>query len=160
MSESTHQHFDSLAAYREALAALIGKASHRLWFYEQTLEESELGSRTMHDLLWQFILRAPAASIRILVRDPDYLVNHCPRLMQLRERFSHLIEIRSPHEEAPMLESGFVLADEDAYLKRVHFDWMRGEVGEDGRESAILEHQFDELWEHSAPPAEMSRLSL
>lgn len=161
MNESAdHQHFDTLAGYRTALTTLMGSAQHRLWFYEQSLEESDLGSRAMHDLLWQFLTQTPAGTIRILVRDTDYLINRCPRLMQLRERFSHLIEIRTPHEEAAKLETGIILADEDHYLKRTHFNWMRGEFGLNGRESALLEHLFDQIWEHASPPSEIHSLNL
>lgn len=159
MTETTHpQRFDSRDSYRQALNQLISSAQQRLWFHEKNLEESDFGSRAMHDLLWQFLTRTPAGTIRILVHDPAYLLSHCPRFIQLRERFAHLIQIRAVNEEAPVFETAFVLADEDAYLKRNHFDWMRGETGEDGRESALLEHLFDQLWEHSATPTGMHGL--
>lgn len=159
MPENTnHQHFDSRDSYRSALNQLIGNAQHRLWFHEKTLEESDFSSRATHDLLWQFLTRTPAGTIRILLHNPDYLLNQCPRFMQLRERFAHLIEIRVANEDAPAFETAFVLADEDSYLKRNHFNWMRGETGADGRESAILEHLFDQLWERSAPPVGMHGL--
>lgn len=160
MESSLHEHFDTLSGYRAALANLIGDARHRLWIYERSLQEADPGSPAMHDLLWRFLVRSPAGRVRILVQNPDWLLNHSPRLMQLRERFAHLIEIRVAHEEMALLTTAIVLADEDRYLKRNHFDWMRGEAGAGRRESALLENQFALLWEHAGPPVGMCPLGL
>lgn len=154
------KNFDTYAAYRAALASVLSEAQHRLWFCERNLEESDLGSLAMHDLLWQLLVKTPAGKVRVLVQDPDYLINHCPRIMQLHERFSHNMEIRAITDLPVTWQQGFVLADEDGYLKRHHFDWPRGESGVSGRESAALETLFNQLWEHANPPIGMHSLSL
>lgn len=160
MESGLHEHFDTLPGYRAALASLIGDARHRLWIYERSLQEADLGCPAMHDLLWRFLVRSPAGRVRILVHNPDWLLNHSPRLMQLRERFAHLIEIRVAHEEMALLTTAIVLADEERYLKRNHFDWMRGEAGDVRRELMLLENQFALLWEHAGPPAGICPLGL
>ncbi|SFN12913.1 hypothetical protein SAMN05660284_00609 [Formivibrio citricus] len=161
MSRETIQiRFDTYSDYKLAFASILKKARKRIWICEKTLEESGLDSGELHEDLWKFFTQPSPGSARILVQDAGFLANHCPRLMQLRERFAHLLEIRTPQEAADRWQQGMVLVDEDDYLVRRHFDWPKGEYGIDGRESAILEQMFTQLWEHSAPPGEIHRLSL
>lgn len=158
--ESTRTRFDSFHDYRIAFANLLEKAQKRIWVYERTLEESAPDSKELHDILWHFLTQPSPGSIRILVHDANFLINLCPRLMQLSERFAHLLEIRTLLETPERWQQGIVLVDEDDYLVRHHFDWPKGEQGLDGHESAILEQIFSQLWEHSAPPCGIHRLCL
>ena len=153
MPDASHfSRFETYADYRVAFADILKKATRRIWIGERTLEEA--------DVLWEFFTQSSPGAVRILVRDPEYLLSRCPRIMQLRERFAHLMEIRTPSEAPDAWQQGVVLVDEDDYLVRRHFDWPKGEVGQDGRESAIWEHVFCQLWEHSSPPSDMHRLNL
>lgn len=152
-------HFDSYKGYQSAFADILKKATKRIWIYERTLEESTPDSKELHDHLWRFFTQSSPGSARILVHDPSFLINHCPRLLQLHVRFSHLMEIRAPQEMSERWQQGIILADEDDYLVRRHFDWPKGEYGMDGRESALLEQIFTQLWER-ATPCEIHLLSL
>lgn len=161
MSENSElRSFDTYADYRGALLELMGKAKHRLWFCDKTLQESELNSPITYDILWSFFTQSPASEMRILLADPSHLIQHCPRLWRLHASFSHKLTIRHIENPPNLWQQGFVLADEDGYIKRHHFDWPRGEIGEDGRQSAILEHVFDELWERSTPLVSTQHLGL
>lgn len=161
MSQDSHLiRFDSYDGYRAAFANVLKKAKRRIWICEYSLKESGLDSKVLHDVLWAFFTQPSPGAVRILVHDSDFLVSHCPRLMLLREHFAHLLDIRTLSDAPDGLQQGFVLVDADDYLLRRHVDWPKGEYGVGGRESAILELAFDQLWALSSSPDNMHRLYL
>lgn len=160
MQNGYHTHFDTYTEYRAAFSALLGKARKRIWIGEHTLQESGLDSLPLYDTLLKALTQDSPITLRILVSAPDHLLNHCPRIMQLRDHFAHLIEIRTLQDAPGNWQQGIVLVDEDDYLVRRHFDWPKGEWGNYGRESAILEHLFDQLWMHATPPSDPHRVYL
>ncbi|MDR3413576.1 MAG: hypothetical protein P4L87_21920 [Formivibrio sp.] len=154
------QRFDTLAGYQAAIQVLIAGAQKRLWFCEQTLRESGLGSRMQHDMLVHFLRASATSTIRILLTRTEYLLQECPRLLQLFNQFPHRLEIRTPIELTANEQQCYVIADEGHYLKRYHSDWLRGEYGIDRQEAAVLEQRFNLWWEQASTPSEMHQLTL
>lgn len=151
--------FDTRQGYRDAIQGLIAGARHEILMLEKDFSEADLGCKTTYDLLWDFFTRVPAGHLRLLAFDDDYLGQRCARFMQLRARFGHLMTLRCI-EGAADWRQGFMLADENHYVLRHHFDWLRGERGVDGLIHAGLQQKFTELWEHGHPPAEWHALNL
>lgn len=154
------QRFDTLAGYRAGMLSLMTNAHKQLCFCERTLQESEFATRAYAEMMEQFLAASPTASIRILVLDPEFLVQRCPRLLTLKQRFSQRMAMRVAVEMPTGWSQGFVLADDVFYLKRHHWDWMRGEYGEGRREFVVLSQVFEQVWEQALPPAGIEQLML
>lgn len=161
MSESGRlERFDTLAGYQAAMQSLVAHARKHLCFCERTLQESAFGTRASTELIVQFLSASPSSTVRILVLDPGYLLQHCPRLLLLSRRFPQRITIRIPVEMPSGWHQGFALADEAFFLKRHHWDWMRGEHGENRREFVVLAQVFEHVWALALPPAGVEQLTL
>jgi hypothetical protein len=154
------QAFDSYAAYRSAVAQIICAAKNELLLCEHNFSQSDLGSKIVCDALWAFFTLNPAANLRLIAFDSAYLSTFCPQFLQLTEKFSHKIELRLARESCHHWQQGFILSDKNTLLRRYHFAWPRGEITTDSHLVAMMQQQFDMLWEQSEPCNEWQRLYL
>ena len=152
--------FDRKQSYQQAFEATLQRAQRELILCEHDFAESDLGSKACHAILWTFFTAPSPGQLKILLRSADYLAAHCPRLLQLRDQFSHRIEIRLLTESSSQFDKGFMLADQQFFLKRHHFSSYRGESGENPHSVALLQHDFALLWEQASPSNGLQRLCL
>ena len=152
--------FDSYTEYRAALIELLSHAQSELCLCDRSLEESDLNSPLVYQLLWDFLTLTSNTQLKILVARTDYLSLRCPRVKQLYSRFSHKLTIRHIENPPDFWQQSFILCKQDTYLKRYHFDWPRGEFGKNTKEYAQLAHIFALLWEQSTPLQSMQDLHL
>ncbi|WP_410498643.1 hypothetical protein [Chitinibacter sp. S2-10] len=159
-NDATSSTFDTLQGYRSAVIAIISQARHTLQLCEKDFAECDLGSRANQQILWDFFSQASPGRLQLLASNTDYLAGHCPRFLQLRDRFAHLIEIRVIPEYVQYGQKGWMLADQSHYLIRHHYDWYRGELAQDAKYAALLQQQFATLWEQSEPASSLQRFDL
>ncbi|MBM5571087.1 MULTISPECIES: DUF7931 domain-containing protein [Deefgea] len=143
-----------------AFQATLELAQRELLLCENNFAESALNSKACHDALWSFFTQAPSSQLKILLHSADFLAAHCPRLLQLRDQFGHRIEIRQISESERSFDKGFIIADQQYFLQRHHHSSYRGEYGAESRTVALLQHDFDLLWEQASPPDGLQRLYL
>ncbi|QLG87993.1 hypothetical protein HQ393_06810 [Chitinibacter bivalviorum] len=154
------QPFDTRAGYQAAFSAIISQAGHTLLMCEKDFAEIDLGCKRNFDLLWAFFSQPSPGRLQLLMQDSDYLGRHCPRFMQLYDRFTHLIELRVIPEHLRQWQKGWVVSDHKSYLIRHHYDWYRGELANDPQIVALLRQQFATLWEQSTSSNALQRLDL
>ncbi|QKJ67973.1 hypothetical protein HQN60_15280 [Deefgea piscis] len=152
--------FDRKLEYQSALLNVLRIAQRELILCERDYCESDIDSRACHDALWAFFTAPSPGRLKILVQNADFLATRCPRLLQLRDRFSHLIEIRQVTTFSYGQEKGFVIADRQLFMQRHHFSSFRGETGENPHVVANLQHDFALLWEQASPADSLQRLYL
>ncbi len=152
--------FDRKLSYQAAFLATLRLARRELILCERDFCESDIGSRACHDALWDFFTATPSGRLKIWVQNADFLATRCPHLLQLRDRFAHLIEIRQGNDFLQGKEKGFVVADRQFFLQRHHFSSFRGEAGENPSIVANLQHDFALLWEQASQPDSLQRLYL
>lgn len=152
--------FDRKQSYQMAFQATLQRAQRELILCEKDFSESDLGSKSCHDILWAFFTAPSPGQLKILLHSTDYLAASCPRLLRLRDQFGHRIEIRQITESNQDLDKGFVIADRQYFLQRHHFSSYRGESGENPRSVALLQHDFALQWEQASPPDSLQRLYL
>ncbi|MGL6039639.1 MAG: hypothetical protein ACRC01_00395 [Deefgea sp.] len=152
--------FDRKQSYQMAFAATLQLAQRELILCEKDFSESNLGSKTCHDILWAFFTRPSAGQLKILLHEAEHLGAFCPRLLQLRDQFGHRIEIRQISETDRGFDKGFIIADQQYFLQRHHYTSYRGEYGNESRTVALLQHDFALLWEQASPPEGLQRLYL
>ncbi|WP_293932960.1 hypothetical protein [Iodobacter sp.] len=152
--------FDRYSDYRLAVAQIIAAAQHELLLCEHDFSHSDLGSRAIYDALWTFFTANPAGNLRLIAFNPNYLSQHCQYFLQLTNKFNHLIKLQLAHESCHNWHQGFILADQSHAIRRHHFAWPRGEITSDAAHVAILQQQFNAIWEQSSPCSEWQRLYL
>ncbi|MEQ1593114.1 MAG: hypothetical protein ABL892_12110 [Thiobacillaceae bacterium] len=151
--------FHTPAEYQTALDQLIAAAKHHIRIHDRNLDTGGFNSSERYDSLRKFCLTGTGQRIEILLDDPAYLQNQCPRLMTLLRDFSHVIEIRQTEAGSERPEFGFALADRSAVLKRFDKDASQGQLDLDDAAGAVLLHQqFDQLWQRA--PASVSATTL
>lgn len=154
------QPFDTRAGYRAAFSTIIHQARHTLVLCENDLAESDLGCLRNYQALWQFFSQASPGRLQVLVSKTDFLAGYCPRFLQLQDRFAHLIELRQIPAHLQHAQKAWVLADQQHYLIRHHYDWYRGELGTAAKTIMSLQQQFATLWEQSTSTSALQRLDL
>lgn len=143
---------NGLAEYSAALDEVVGLARRHIRIFDYNLENLGFNSASRHDLLHGFLLANPENRLYIVLRSPDYLVRYCPRMTALLRRFSHNMAIRETLPEIAEVCDPFCLADSDNYVRRFHFEDLRGVFGrEDPHEGHALAQRFDLLWQSSTP---------
>lgn len=101
------------------------------------------------------------ASIRLLVKDSSLAVKRGHSLIRLAQKLTTAIEIRKPMEEYLTHNSGFLLADNNAFVYRENCDLHRGISNLDCkyRGNTLLD-LFNQAWEHSELDTQIRRLSI
>lgn len=78
-----HPDFHTSTEYQTALDQVITAARQRIRIYDATLEKGDFNSSARYEGLRSFCLAENCRRIEILLDDPAYFKQHCPRLMGL-----------------------------------------------------------------------------
>lgn len=153
---------ESLAQYREAALALIGRAERTLEICDPDLSQLPLESPEGVAAIEAFLQRSALPDcLRIVVHDVSHLEKHCPRLVRLLTGQAHRMTVRVSAREHRNLEQCFVVADAAHRLIRFHRDLPRARLSvdtpADAAESLL---QFNTLWERAQAVLPGSRLGL
>jgi len=153
--------FHTSTEYQTALDQIIATARQRIRMYDATLEKGDFDSSVRYEDLRCFCLAGNGRRIEILLDDPTYLSQHCPRLMRLLRDFSHVIEVRQTDADGEQPDFGFVLVDRSVWLKRVDKDALPGQLNlDDAAGAALLHQQFDHLWQRAVESVSATTLGL
>lgn len=151
---------DSIALTAFAVASLAVQAGRAL-----CLSSADLEPRLYDRGEFLAAVRALALArrgqpvLRVLLRDGQVPVRHGHRLVELARALSSAVEVRVLPAELADQQEGFLVADETGYC----LQHAAGEAAADFLAPARareLKHGFDQLWQQSAPSAEMRRLHL
>ena len=104
------------------------------------------------DAVKYLALRHRRAKIQIIVFEPDTIVKHGHRLLNLTDRLSSFIMIRKAHYSFNAYNECMMLADAVGYIHRENGERFEGTANfKDLRYSRILLKQFEEMWEMATP---------
>lgn len=150
MADPAHRKLDGLAEYAAAIDEIIGLARHQLLIFDYNLENMGFNGLARYDALHAFLLANSRNRLSIVVKDPDYLDRHCPRMIMLLKRFGHNMAIHKTRPEASGAYDPFCIADGEHFARRFHFDDPRGIVAtDDPHQGKGLEMRFEQIWEAS-----------
>jgi predicted GNAT family N-acyltransferase len=148
----------ALAAYAVAsLAAQAGRevclssADLEAWLYDRAEFLSAVRALAL--------ARRGQPVLRVLLRDGQAPVRHGHRLVELSRALSSAVEVRVLPAELADQQEGFVVADETGYFLHRAAGKTVADFHAPAR-ARELKHGFDQLWQQSAPSAEMRRLHL
>lgn len=138
---------DHLGDYLAALDELLTRSRRLIRIRDEDLAGQGWDARVRPAMLEQFMLEDRRRQVRIMVRDPSYLLRRCPHLVNLLRYFSHQLEIRSA-EDHPPFEDCFVLGDQATLLVRHHRDSWRGRYAAHDPQGVVrLGERFAEAWD-------------
>lgn len=139
--------FDTLAAYRAAMADLLVVAKTQLAIFDTDLSSTQFDTRGAIALLVDFLRGKSKPSARVVLHDFSWLQSGAPRLLDLFRNYGHLIEIRRCPENLGNLTETFAIADGLHLVARFHIDHDRGKyLRHDPDEVEPWCKRFDELW--------------
>lgn len=156
-----HTRLEGIMEYRASIDNVISRAQRRIRIFDRNLDGLGFNSPPRQDLLRAFLLARRTNHLYIVVHDTGYLHRDCPRMHLLLRQFSHGVSIQQTHAHMQGVSDSFVVADDEHFVRRFHFDDSRGLLAlDDPREARNLNDRFDELWEASYPAVFATTLGL
>lgn len=151
----------SEADYRRACDAVLGRTEHELLIFDRDLRRLQLEHKTRLELLTEFLVADPLRRIRVVLHDPGPLHREAPRLMQLIDRFAHLIEVKQSPDNLHHLADTHLLGDNAHGVRRFHVDQPRSAlILDDPSYIHPWRQRFEELWELSNPCLQINTTGL
>ncbi|MDP2783802.1 MAG: hypothetical protein Q8O38_04320 [Sulfurimicrobium sp.] len=151
-----HRRLEGPQDYEQAVDLVIRQARRNLRIFSYSLRGEGYNSLARIEALQNFLLMNRANRLTIVLHDTDYLTRECPRMMNLLQQFSHAISVYQTSDEARSISDPFIIADNDHYLHRFHYDHPRAALALNDKEGALeLARRFNVIVETSelaAPP--------
>lgn len=142
----------SEAAYRQAADTVLALAEREILIFDRDLAALRLDEKARLEVLAGLLQKKAMRRIRIVLHTPEPVERNAPRLCQLIERFSHVVDVRQTPENLRHLADTHMIADDKNGLRRFHVDQPRSALIQDDHEYLQPWRQrFEELWELSHP---------
>ena len=159
--ELLHTQLNGITEYVSALDTLCKLAQHNLYLFEKDFDGLGYNSEARYTTLRNFLLASPAHRLFVLAHDVHYLSTLCPRMMLLLKQFGASMFIYQTPKHLQHISEPFSVADEANYVRRYHFDDLRGILAQHDPEKArALKSRFLEMWESSHPAVSATTLGL
>ncbi len=147
--------------YTAALDIVIATAEQQLLIFDQDFSTGDFASIKRFDLIHTFLNRSALSKLTIILQQTDFFTSHCPRLYDLLATFGHKLTIYETNDYAKIAKDCFVLADDHAYVRRIHIDQSRFTYAlEDEETTASLKSRFDELLQETSQTLSVTKLGL
>lgn len=163
MSDDTLQHssFDGMSDYITALDTVCASAQHTLNIFEKDFDNIGFNSEARFDTLRRFLLANTNNRLNLLAYNPQPLIRYCPRIMILLREFGHGVFVFQTPQNLQNITDPFAVADGIHFVRRYHFDDMRGILAKNDPEGARqLDSRFHEMWGSSHSCASGTKLGL
>jgi len=152
MTEKAIQHTQlyGIVDYTAALDTLCRLAKRNLYLFDKNFEGQGFNSVSRYDALHDFLLASPMNRLYVLTHDTHYLATQCPRMLMLLRQFDSIMTIRQTPQHLRHIAEPFAIADDEHYVRRFHFDDLRGVLAQDDPQNArVLKSRFMDMWESS-----------
>ena len=152
MDEAIYERFDTAQGFQAALERLLAQPGRELRVFDPDGASLRLNDPARIALLAQFLAASRTRRIYVVVHDTDHITRHCPRLLALLARYSHMVQIHRTHEHIRSLQDAFLVLDSQHYVRRSVAAFYRGAAGfGDEVEALAMRQRFMEIWEASFP---------
>ena len=152
MDEAIYERFDTAQGFQAALERLLAQPGRELRVFDPDGASLRLNDPARIALLEQFLAASRTRRIYLVVHDTDHITRHCPRLLALLARYSHMVQIHRTHEHIRSLQDAFLVLDSQHYVRRSVAAFYRGAAGfGDEVEALAMRQRFMEIWEASFP---------
>ncbi len=156
-----HTPLHGMVEYNQALDSLCDLVEQNLYLFEHNFEGLAFNSETRYLALHRLLLASPAHRVYVLVHDPSYLSNFCPRMIVLLRLFSNQMFINQLPKNLQHITAPFSVADDAHCVRRFHFDDPRGVFEQhDTVNARQYKDRFLEMWRVSHPAITATKLGL
>ena len=161
MDEAIYERFDTAQGFQAALERLLAQPGRELRVFDPDGASLRLNDPARIALLEQFLAASRTRRIYVVVHDTDHITRHCPRLLALLARYSHMVQIHRTHEHIRSLQDAFLVLDSQHYVRRSVAAFYRGAAGfGDEVEALAMRQRFMEIWEASFPGVSSTTVGL
>lgn len=163
MSDNQLQHtkLEGIVDYTAALDTLCALAQKNLYFFEKNYDGLGFNAEARYETMRNFLLSNPTNRLFVLAHDTNYLSTRCPRMMLLLRHFGHAMFIHQTPKHLQNITEPFAIADDIHFVRRFHFDDLRGILAQNDPENArALKSRFMEMWAASRPSVSTTKLGL
>ncbi len=146
-AQPLYSRFDTGEAFQQAIDRLLGQAGRELRIFDPDMQAFRLNAPERVAQLEDFLRASRTRRLFLVVHDTTHLTRHCPRLLQLLARFSHVMQINQTDESIRQLQDSFAVLDARHYLRRPVARFFRGSLGlHDENEALAMRGRFLEIW--------------
>ena len=146
---------------RDAILKLVSAAQNQISIVSRRLDATIFSKQEFIDNASEFIRRTKTSNIRILVHDTEPIVKNNHRILNLSQRVSSKIEIRTICNDYAYFNQSYLIADSIGYIHNLKSDLYDAEVNfNDTDKSKELMETFKSIWELSQQEAEVRRLCI
>ena len=141
--------------------AMAQQTSRTIDIISRHLDPAIFDTPDFIDAIKKLSISSKFTKIRILIKDSDPMTKNGHRLIDLIQQLTSSIEVRKISEEYKSYGEAFTLFDSKAVIYLRHSDRYEG-LANFNRPRLVTElsNFFNEVWEHSAPDANLRRLHL
>ena len=145
----------------EAILKLLSAAQNQISIISRQLDATIFSKQDFIENASEFIRRTKTSNIRILVHDTEPIVKNNHRILNLSQRVSSKIEIRTICDDYAQFNQSYLIADSIGYIHNIKSDLYDAEVNfNDIDKSKELMETFKTIWELSQQEAEVRRLCI
>lgn len=142
-----------------AALRLVTQAGRSLDIFSRDLEARIYDNADFADAVRALAIRTRDLHVRILVIDPDFIIKHGHRLIELSRRLTSHMEIRKVHEDYCNNPEAYLVADKRGVLHRKLASRYDAVVNfNNPRQATDLYQQFTEMWDRSKQYMDFKRL--
>ncbi len=152
---------DSRSHNRDAVTKLLHSARDDVVIVSRYLDPTIYNNEEISSAALQHVKHSKHNSIRILVHDTAPMVKNGHRLLDLSQRVSSKIEVRTICDDYSQFNQSFLVADTIGYIHNLKSDLYEAEVNfNDKDRSKELMENFKEIWESSTQDTAIRRLCI
>jgi hypothetical protein len=152
---------DSREDNQLVVTAMARQCTRTVDIISRLLDPPIFDSTDFIDAIRQLIIKNRKPKIRVIVFDPDTIVKHGHRLINLAGDISSFIEIRKAHYQHKDYNECLFIADNIGYVHRNDAERYEANVNfKDPRQSKYLMKEFDEMWEMATQDPNLRRMTM
>lgn len=158
---STRSILSTLPEVREASLQVAKSAQRQLSIFTQDLEPLVYGEEPFLEAIKRLVLARSYAKVRVLLADPSRAMIDNNRFLALARRLTSCIDLRSMNSQAPGSTGAFIIADDKALVYRLQASrWDGISDMNDPPVARRYLNFFDEVWQASAPEAQLRQMQM
>ncbi len=145
----------------DAALELVKQTRQKLAIISQELDPLVYDQADFIEALRKLVVNNRYAEVRIIVFEPQLIVQKGHKLLDLAGKISSFIEFRKVSEKYKSFNESVLIADKVGYLYRESTERYKGKVNFNSRrESKHLLDVFDEMWETAQPDTNLRRMHI
>lgn len=145
----------------DAVLHLVNQGERSLDIFSRDLEPRIYDTQEFYDAVRALAIKTRDLHVRILVIEPDYIIKHGHRLVELARRLTSHMEIRKLHEDYCNNPEAYLVVDKRGLLHRKLATRYEAVVNFNNPMTATeLHNQFTEMWERSKQYMDFKRLHI